>query len=560
MEITNKETRKTYDVIFQKTAGEEALTCPICSEDRKKKNVKCFSWNHSKNLGACNHCGSAFYNSKSVKIEEKTYILPEKNLTALNEKAVKWFESRGISKSTIMRFNLSGNDAYMPQIQKEVYCIQFNYELNSELVNVKYRDAQKNFKLVSGAKLIFYNLDAVKDLDTVTIVEGEMDCLSMYEAGIYDCISVPNGASKGNQRLDYLDNCIDYFENKKKIVIATDNDEAGIMLRNELARRLGKERCKIMYYPEGFKDANQILTEAGAEFLKQYWESSYDFPLEGIKNVIDFEAEVDYMYLNGFPTGKKIGFDSFDNLLTWSPGQVTGVTGIPGSGKSEFVDQILVKLAQQDYKIGLFSAENQPEQYHFAKLASKFIGKSFYSHNKTYQMSTDEFGEAKHFVNENFFFVELKDENLSIDNMIGKIKELVTRRGIDIFLIDPWNYLEHKQTNGQSETQYIGECLTKLCNVAKSLQIHIIIVAHPTKIQKDKETGKYKVATLYDIAGSANWYNKLDNGISVYLDRDEEIVEVYVQKVRFSWCGKVGVAKFKWDYWTGIYKELENSF
>ena len=403
MQAIEKNSKNEFALDLRKASGEEAIVCPICSEDRKKKNVKCLNWNHEKKIGTCHHCGSAFYAKENlVKIEEKKYTIPERNLTELNDKAVKWFESRAITKATIMRFNLSGNMAWMPQKQKEVYCIHFNYELNSELVNVKYRDSEKNFKLVSGAKLIFYNLDAIQDSDTVTIVEGEIDCLSMYEAGIYDCVSVPNGASKGTQRLEYLDNCWQYFENKTKIVIATDNDEAGILLRDELARRLGKERCKIMYYPEGYKDANEILVKAGPEFLKAYWEASYDFPLEGIKTVVDFDDQINDIYQNGYPVGIKIGYENFDAHLNWSTGQVTGVTGIPNSGKSEFTDQILIRLAERGWKVGLFSAENQPEYLHFPKLAEKYIGRSFFSHNAYYKMTVDELMKAKHFVNDNY--------------------------------------------------------------------------------------------------------------------------------------------------------------
>lgn len=554
MEAIEKDTKRIVSLDLRKTSGEEAIVCPVCSADRKKKNVKCLSWNHEKNVGACNHCGSAFY-QKLDKVEEKKYTIPVKNLTELSDKAVKWFEGRGISKSTIMRFGLSEGEEWMPQEGKKANTIQFNYNVDNCLINVKYRDGKKNFKMVSGAKLVFYNLDSIKEDEVCTIVEGEIDCMSMYEAGIYQCVSVPNGASKGNQRLEYLDNCWEYFEGKTKIVIATDNDEAGIMLRNELARRLGRERCKIMYYPEGCKDANEILVKCGAEFLKTYWESAYDFPLEGIRTVVDFDDDINDLYTNGYPTGATIGYPQFDSLLRWSPGQVTGVTGIPNSGKSEFTDQILVKLAQQGWKVGLFSAENQPEHYHFSKLAEKYIGKSFFSHNVYYKMSVDELMKAKHFINENFFFVEMQEENLSVEGMIGKIRELVLRKGINIFLIDPWNYLEHKQRPGQTETQYIGESLTKFCNAAKRLNVHIIIVAHPVKIQKEKDSGKYKVATLYDIAGSANWFNKLDNGISVYLDRETETVEIYIQKVRFKWCGKAGKSDFKWDYHTGRYTE-----
>ena len=106
------------------------------------------------------------------------------------------------------------------------------------MVNVKYRDGQKNFKMVSGAELIFYGLDNIKTMEKIYIVEGEIDALSLHEAGIYSVCSVPNGASKGNQRLEYLDNCFEYFKDKTEIILCTDNDNPGIELRNELSRRL----------------------------------------------------------------------------------------------------------------------------------------------------------------------------------------------------------------------------------------------------------------------------------------------------------------------------------
>ena len=132
---------------------------------------------------------------------------------------------------------------YFPQVRESRNAINFNYYREGELINIKYRDGEKNFKLVSGAELIFYGLDNIKDSERVYIVEGEIDALSLHEAGIYSVCSVPNGASKGNQKLEYLDNCWQYFKEKKEIVLCTDNDKAGLALRNELARRFGKYRC-----------------------------------------------------------------------------------------------------------------------------------------------------------------------------------------------------------------------------------------------------------------------------------------------------------------------------
>lgn len=536
--------------------GQFKTTCPKCSEERKKKKDPCLSVNIDTGVFSCHNCGWKG-GVKIDKVEKKAYSVPVVNNTQLSDKALAWFtDTRKISKATVMRFGISEGSEYMPQEQKPVKTIQFNYLRDNNLVNVKFRDAKKNFKLVSGAELIFYGLDLIKDCDTATICEGEIDALSFYEAGISQVVSVPNGASKGNQKLEYLDNCYSYFADKKKIIIATDSDEAGMILRDELCRRLGKERCFVVKYPEGCKDANEVLVKFGTKEVRQLIENAKEFPLEGIKTVEDFEKAIDYIYENGYPQGEKIGYNEFDKLLSFRKGEFTVITGIPNSGKSEFADQIKVKLSQlHKWRWGVFSAENQPEELHFVKLAEKFIGKAFYSFNDDIRMTPEEGLRAKSFVNDHFFFIMMNDENVTLDGLLSKARELVLRKGINGLLIDPWNYIEHKIPHGYSETQYISEALTKISRFAKINNVHIIVVAHPTKIGKN-EDHKYKVATMYDIAGSANWFNKPDNGMSVYLDFETKEVTVYVQKVRFKFIGKKGEAKFTWDYDSGRYSEI----
>ncbi len=280
-----------------------------------------------------------------------------------------------------------------------------------------------------------------------------------------------------------------------------------------------------------------------------------EYPLEGITSVFDLDEKINNLYKNGYPKGCKINLDT-DEYLTWRPGELTGFTGIPGSGKSEFVDQVMIKLADlHDWKWGVFSAENQPEELHFAKLSEKYIGKSFHAHNQDYKMNVDELSVAKDFINEHFYFVNIDEKNITLDGLLAKARELVLRKGINGFLIDPWNYVEHKIPQGYSETQYISEALTKISRFCKINNVHMVVVAHPTKIQKETD-GKYRVATLYDIAGSAHWFNKLDNGVSVYRDFETGIIDVYVQKVRFKFIGKIGKASFTWDKTSGRYLNI----
>ena len=83
----------------------------------------------------------------------------------------------------------------MPQTQKAENVIEFNYFIGDELVNVKYRDGRKNFKLYKGAEKVFYNIDSIAGHSWCVVVEGEMDVLALHEAGIENAISVPNGCN-----------------------------------------------------------------------------------------------------------------------------------------------------------------------------------------------------------------------------------------------------------------------------------------------------------------------------------------------------------------------------
>jgi len=133
----------------------------------------------------------------------------------------------------------------MPQTSNNENTIQFNYFMGDQLINVKYRDGRKNFKLYKGAEKVFYNINSIVGYDWCVITEGEMDVLALHEAGIKNVISVPNGATLNNNNLDYLDNCIDYFEDKEKVILALDQDEPGQRLKQEFVRRLGAEICYI---------------------------------------------------------------------------------------------------------------------------------------------------------------------------------------------------------------------------------------------------------------------------------------------------------------------------
>jgi len=490
----------------------------------------------------------------------KEYVKPLKRLEKINPRYIDWFENRSISNNTLLRFKISQGTEWMPKSKAEVPVVCFNYFKDDELVNIKFRGPGKDFKLSKDAELIFYNIDSIKGTDEVIIVEGEIDCLSMYESGIYNCISVPNGTTpNGKMQLKYLDNCYEYFIDKKKIIIATDNDEVGKKLKEELSRRLGKERCYEIEFPSDCKDANDVLVKLGKDELKRIVHEAKQFPIEGIVSNDEIEIDIWDYYKNGYPKGVQVGIQGFDDHVRLMDGQMTVVTGIPGSGKSEFTDYIISKTSiNHGWKWAICSFENTPPVFHATKLIEKLSGRSFdHRVDPTNRVSEFELDMVIEHLKNNFNFINTNETDISIDGILNKTSELVLRKGIKGLLIDPWNYIEHNIPNGYSETQYISECLTKIKKTALKLGIHIIIIAHPTKLQKDKTTGKYEVPTLYSISGSAHFFNKTDNGITVYRDFQTNDVTVYVQKVRYSWLGKIGFITYKYNTLTRQYEYIE---
>lgn len=559
-----------YDIQipYGKRSGKVKTFCPKCHKDRHDKRDKSLSVDLDKGVWNCHYCswaGHLEYDEQEkqkwmeqqpwyqrTKIRQKpVYKKPKPRPHApMSAKALAWFSSRGISEKTLLELKITEGLEWMPQKQGQANTVQFNYYHNGELVNTKFRTGDKCFKLCSGAELLPYNIDAIKGQNECIITEGEMDALSFYECGRHDVISVPNGA---NANLDYLDDYIeDYFDDKETIYIASDTDTKGVVLRDELLRRFGVERCRVLEYGEGCKDANEHLMKYGRESLLQCISSAPEIKMEGVFTVQDFEQSLDALFENGWQKGVTIGHDNFDRLCSFETKRLCIVTGIPGSGKSEFIDEIAERLNMRyGWRFAYFSPENAPLAYHASKLIEKFTGRRFNRQSLSY----GEYKQVKEHLEQNFYFIAPTD-SYRVDNILEKAKYLVRRRGIKALVIDPYNRLESEQ-GGRSETLYISELLDKLTNFAQRNDILVILMAHPTKQPKNKD-GVIEAPTLYDISGSANFFNKADFGIVVHRNRLENTVEVHIQKVKFRHLGECGTALFKYNLNNGRYTPYTN--
>ena len=540
---------------FNKHSLEEGKTqgiCPLCSSDRKEKNKKtsCASYDWERGLGTCHNCDTSFqlHTYKRKGDSERIYIRPEPiEITQPGTKVEEWFKTRGISANTLNDLKVTEGPEYMPQTNKSENVIKFNYFMGENLINVKYRDGRKNFKLYKGAEKVFYNINSVVGYEYCIIVEGEMDVLALHEAGIHNVISVPNGATLNNNNLDYLDNCIDYLEDKEKIILAVDSDAAGQALQKELIRRLGAETCYLATFDD-CKDANEYLIKYGKENLCDRIVKSKPVPLENVTTFRDIEDEITDFVRNGFKKGFQVGLENFDNIFSTYTGQFITVTGIPSSGKSDFVDQMVVGYNKNyGWKTAFASPENAPTYLHAHKLMRKTWG-GMPSKN---DIGTEKWNTIADHCNDNYFHIDM--ERYTLESVLQKGAELVKRKGIKCLVIDPFNKVRDISCNTEDVNRYTMEYLSKIETFAKKYDVLVFIVAHPTKMYRDKD-GKLEEPTMYSIKGGGEWYDASYHGILVHRDYEAKTVKAKVLKVKFQNLGENGAeANFTWEPRSGSF-------
>jgi twinkle protein len=394
------------------------VKCPECGDQRKKKNQKTLSItikpDHT--LYHCHHCGLSgavrrekFYEAHMEKIVKIPTQL-NYNVQLIQD----FFGRRSVPLDTLEGLPaMTTGMKWFDGAQREA--VGFIYGPREKPTAIKWRSVEGKGFLCDGAPRSFYGIENVEDTDEdLTIVEGECDVIALASVGI-KAVSCPNGAPakvsqnrvspEEDNKFSYIWEERERLERVKRVILATDNDQAGEALAEEIARRVGRAKCWRVKFPEGTKDANDAVDRLGADETRRL-------------------------------------FDNPDELFTIAEGQLSIVTGMPSSGKSEFIDQIMVNLAQREsWKFAVCSFENPPHM-HIAKLAEKVTGKPFYD-GLGPRMTEEELEEAIVFINEHFVFLESKDGGMStIDSVIERTKQAVMRLGVRGLIIDPYNYIE----------------------------------------------------------------------------------------------------------------------
>lgn len=541
--------------------GHKRSTCPVCSHERKKKKDPCLSINFDKGLANCHNCQSvSFKEEKSF--EKTTYVEPPQdweNHTALSEGMVKWCADRSIPQRTLIDFGITEEKQWLPQTSKETNCIVFNYFEGSKLVNKKFRDAKKNFTQSKDGKKILYNVNAAIGQDTLYIVEGEFDVLAMHSQGFENVVSLRNGANDNDEQWI---NSEKYISDVKKFIIATDNDEKGLEVRAKIAHRLGKYRCSFIDWTN--KDANGSLQNGTFD---NDIHSEQKFPVSGTFHISDLKDDILGLFNNGLPSTIAPLHHSMSNLkkiFSVMRGHMVTVTGIPSSGKSNFVEWYVLNLVY-DYamKASFFSPEHQPMSLHQSTFIEKAVGRNFWNDKNGQRITKADIDRYVDWADEKIYVTSPeRGEAASWDWLLEKFTEQMFSYGVDIFVVDAFNKVALPKGN---KLDAINEVLTKITAFAQANDVIVILVAHPTKMRKNDD-GKYEVPTLYDVSGSADFYNQTHDGFSIHrvyedLGKGEEgCTEFHNTKTKYKFQGTIGdYVRFKYHVPTGRYYEEGNN-
>lgn len=475
-----------------------------------------------------------------------------------------WLAMRGISKETADKAKLFAANKWFGRLNREADCIGFPYFRDGALVGVKYRSfPEKDFTQDTGGAHDFFGIDNIDPSQPIVIVEGEIDALTLMEAGIPNAISVPSGAPvkvadgkvlpSEDKKFSFVWNAREILEKAPHVILATDQDAPGQALAEELARRIGKEKCRVARF-EG-KDLNEVFNDPSRkDQIRGIIDAAQPYPISGLSEASTYADRINDLYVKGTGKGFSTGYSSVDSIYTVAPGQLTVVTGYPSSGKSNFVDQMMVNLAKaHDWKFAICSFENQPE-IHISRLMEIYTGRRFFDGKD--RMSEAEKDLAFQFVKDHFLFIDSQGEEPStLDSILERSRAAVKRMGVRGLVVDPYNYIDLQRDNN-TETEAISNMLTRVQKFCKANDVHCWFVAHPSKI--NRAGVEQPRPDGMSISGSMAWWAKTDCGITVH--RQEHCVEIAVWKCRYRWVGTQGETTLLYNKTSGTYSENLDQF
>lgn len=400
--------------------------------------------------------------------------------------------------------------------------------------------------------------------DQVLFVESPLDTLALWLSGQNHAVCLPHTLNPARPEggdwssLTYIESRLPRIN---RVELAFADDEAGHRLEEELSRRLGRDRTfRTRWESTPFDEDNaqpasayRLFLAGGEEAVVAQLDSLTPYPIAGIHELDDVDAEYEHLYEVGLLPGLMVGYPSLDYHYSIKPGQITVVHGIPQHGKTTFIDDVMMQMAKRHHwGFGIFSAENSNLARHYAGLTEKYTGKPFTADkNGAKRLTVAEKNDAKKFLKKHFRMLRPDEEkgNWSLDGILDLARVLVFRYGIRGLVIDPWNELEHNRPPHLTVDEYLAHMVSKVRRFAEVNDVHVWLVVHPRTMDKEAD-GEYPVPTPYKLNGGAMWFNKADFIIAVWRRRgwpDECITDFHIQKVRLKEDGAIGMTSLWYD-------------
>lgn len=481
-----------------------------------------------------------------------------------------WFADRNIRAGVVDRFGIYAASKWFSEELGEVDAVVFPYIWRSELVNRKYRPRGQKRPQAQEKDAVptLFNADALtKYPDKIIFVEGEPDCCALAECGAWNTVSLKDGAppsaSDNDARLDALTTHADELAKVGAFVLAGDSDAPGLALREILARRLGRHRCWIVTWPEGCKDANEVLSQLGPEAVTAALSAAEPYPIEGVQQV----RRGTITRLQDLPPPRVMGtgIEALDEVLKLpTEGRLIVVTGWPGSGKTSLIRAIKVHtIAKENRRWAVFSPEMQPWEQYVAECAEVWSGKTLWSVSGYERMSRQEVERAEDWFADRLMMIvcDAEKQTPTVNWLIERAEAVVLQHGVTDFLIDPWNQVDHTRPAGVTETEFVGASLQRFGSFMFRYGCNVWVNVHPSKPMPVKDGKRGGAPGPLDIHGSIHWYNRADIGLTVHSPAPGQ-AEVHRWKVRFMrrWGGTKSVAALDFDPVLGRYSTPTVSF
>lgn len=416
----------------------------------------------------------------------------------MDETTIAWAAKRGISRQTLGRMKVESGSTDFPGLGR-IPCIAFPYYKGERVVNVKYRALQeKAFKQLVGGQQRLYNLDEAIGQDTVYIVEGEIDVLSLVETGICGgVVSVPSGAGGS---VEYLDAAWqEGLSNTAQFVLAGDNDAPGRDCRERIAQKIGPARCSFIDWPD--KDANDFLVKYGPAALADYVSRPKPWPVPGLLTMAEIKEPPE---IETWETG----FHEWGGRIRFARGMVSVVTGQPGHGKTTIFAQIWHDILRRYELVGCFGSFETRPKPHYRRILRQCRFRANELHLTEQQRK-----EADDWIADHTRWLVHPDQNQTLGWVLDAAETAVIRHGVALLQIDPWNRLIPDRGQFERETDFVSRSLDRCLDFAKGMNCHVQIIAHPAK--GDFMSRKHH-PSIEDISGSKHWDNKSDQGLVVW--------------------------------------------